>query len=336
MSKTVSWGILSTANIGLKQVIPAIQRAPNCKVVAIASRDLSRARDAADQLAIEKAYGSYEELLADPTIDVIYNPLPNHLHTPWTIKAMEAGKHVLCEKPIALTAAEAELLIDARQRTGMLVAEAFMVRFHPQWQRARELVRTGVIGEVRAIQTLFSYFNADPKNVRNRADIGGGGLYDIGCYAIATARFIFDAEPERVIAAVDQDPQFGTDRLCSALAVFPNNRQLTFICSTQMVPYQRVQICGTQGRIEIEIPFNAPRQSTCRLFIDDGSDLQGSGIRSEQFPACDQYTLQAEAFAGAVTEDPPWPYPIEDAVGNMRVIDALFRSVDSGKWEHPG
>lgn len=335
MNKSISWGILSTANIGIKHVIPAIQRASRCKVVAIASRDAGRARAVADQLAIEKAYGSYEELLADPTIDAIYNPLPNHLHTPWTIKAMEAGKHVLCEKPIALTAPEAEQLVQARERTGKLVAEAFMVRFHPQWLRAREIVQSGQLGEVRAIQTLFSYFNADPKNVRNMAGIGGGGLYDIGCYAIATARFIFGAEPKRVIGAFENDPQFGTDRLCSALALFPQDRQLNFICSTQLVPYQRVQICGTRGRIEIEIPFNAPNQSICRLFIDDGSDLRGSGIRTEQFPACDQYSLQADAFARAVLDEAPWPYPIEDAVCNMRVIDALFRSAASGQWERP-
>jgi predicted dehydrogenase len=248
---------------------------------------------------------------------------------------MEAGKHVLCEKPIALTAPEAEQLIAARERTGKLVAEAFMVRFHPQWLRAREIVHSGALGEVRAMQTFFSYFNTDPHNVRNKAGIGGGGLYDIGCYAIATARFIFAAEPERVIGALDQDPQFGTDRLCGGLALFPGNRQLAFTCSTQLVPYQRVQICGSRGRLEIEIPFNAPKQSSCRLFIDDGSDLAGSGMRSEQFPACDQYALQAEAFARAVRQEAPWPYPIEDALGNMRVIDALFRSAQSGHWEQP-
>ena len=335
MDSQVSWGILSTANIGMKQVVPAIQRAAGCQVVAIASRDLARARAAADRLAIGTAYGSYEELLADPTIDAIYNPLPNHLHTPWTIKAMEAGKHVLCEKPIALTATEAAQLVAARERTGKLVAEAFMVRFHPQWLRARELVQSGAIGEVRAMQTFFSYFNADPDNVRNKVDIGGGGLYDIGCYAIATARFIFDGEPERVIGSLDTDPKFGTDRLCGGLLIFPGNRQLTFTCSTQLVPYQRVQICGTKGRIEVEIPFNAPTQTNCRLLIDDGSDLKGTGIRSEQLPVCDQYTLQAEAFARAVTRQQPWPYPIENAVANMRVIDALFRSAQSGKWEQP-
>lgn len=335
MSDDVSWGVLSTANIGVKQVIPAIQQAPLCAVTAIASRDKTNARAVADQLGIDKAYGSYEDLLADPSIEAIYNPLPNHLHVPWTIKAMEAGKHVLCEKPIALTAAEAEQLIAVRERTGKLVAEAFMVRFHPQWLRARELVLSGAIGEVRAMQTAFSYFNADPKNVRNQAGIGGGGLYDIGCYAIATARFIFGDEPERVIGSFDKDPQFGTDRLSSGLAEFSRGRKLSFFCSTQLVPYQRVQICGEKGRIEIEIPFNAPKKSSCRLFIDDGSDLAGAGIRSEEFPVCNQYSLQANAFARAIRGELTWPHPIEDAVRNMQVIDAFFRSAESSTWERP-
>ena len=335
MTQKINWGILSTANIGVKQVVPAIARAANCRVAAIASRDAQRAREVADQLSIEKAYGSYEELLADPAIDAIYNPLPNHLHTPWTIKAMEAGKHVLCEKPIALDAQEAAQLVAVRERTGKRVAEAFMVRFHPQWLRAREIVASGALGDVRAMQTVFAYYNTDPKNVRNIAGIGGGGLYDIGCYAIATARFIFGAEPEQVIATLDTDPQFGTDRLCGGLARFPGNRQLVFTCSTQMVPYQRVQILGSRGRVEVEIPFNAPRDKSCRLLIDDGSDLAGGGLRSEAMPVCDQYTLQAEAFARAVMQQADWPYPIEDAVNNMRVIDAFFRSAQSGRWETP-
>lgn len=336
MSKQVSWGILSTANIGIKHVIPAILEAPQCRILAVASRNPEQARAVADRFGIEKSYGSYEELLADPAIDAIYNPLPNHLHTPWTIKAMEAGKHVLCEKPIALTADEAQQLVAVRERTGKLVAEAFMVRFHPQWLRAREIVQSGALGEVRSIQTAFCYFNTNPDNVRNKADIGGGGLYDIGCYAIATARFIFGAEPIRAIGAFDRDPQFGTDRLCSGLAEFPGNRHLSFICSTQQAPYQRVQIFGTKGRLEVQIPFNAPANGMCRIFTDDGSDLAGAGIRMEEFPACNQYALQAHAFARAVWNEAEWPYPIENSVANMRVIDALFRSGQSGKWEAIG
>ncbi|MBK9219958.1 MAG: Gfo/Idh/MocA family oxidoreductase [Uliginosibacterium sp.] len=321
--------------MGVQKVIPAIQQDARSIVTAICSRSLDSARSTADKLGIEKAYGSYEALLADPEIDAIYNPLPNHLHVPWTLKALAAGKHVLCEKPIALNTEEAQQLIAAREQSGKLVAEACMVRFHPQWLRAREIVRSGALGEVRAIQTAFSYFNDNPDNVRNRADIGGGGLYDIGCYAIATARFVLDAEPEKVIGAFDFDPNFGTDRLCSGLVRFPGNRQLSFACSTQLVPYQRVQIFGSKGRLEVQIPFNAPPDRPVRLFIDTGSDLYGGGIRVEEIPAVDQYTLQANAFATAILDQQPWLYPIEDAIQNMRVIDALFRSAKSEAWESP-
>lgn len=335
MTKPLRWGILSTANIGVQKVIPAIQQDTRSIVTAICSRSLDSARSTADKLGIEKSYGSYEALLADPEIDAVYNPLPNHLHVPWTLKALEAGKHVLCEKPIALTTEEAQQLIAARDRSGKLVAEAFMVRFHPQWLRARDIVRSGVLGEVRAIQTAFSYFNDNPDNVRNRADIGGGGLYDIGCYAIATARFVLDAEPEKVIGDFDFDPSFGTDRLCSGLVRFPGNRQLSFTCSTQLVPYQRVQIFGRKGRLEVQIPFNAPPDKPVRLFIDTGSDLYGGGIQVEEIPAVDQYTLQANAFSTAILDQQPWRYPIEDAIQNMRVIDALFRSAKTEAWEAP-
>src|SRR5215213_705480 len=258
MARGVSWGVLSTARIGTEKVIPAMQRGAVSRIDAIASRDLARGQQVAARLGIPKVYGSYEELLADPEIEAVYNPLPNHLHVPWTIKAMEAGKHVLCEKPIALTAHEGRQLIDVRERTGRHVAEAFMVRHHPQWQLARDIAGSGRIGEVRAIQTFFSYFLTDPVNIRNQADIGGGGLYDIGCYAILTARYLFGAEPLRAIGLADKDPTMGTDRLTSGLLEFPGGRQLSFTCATQLVPFQRVQIVGTNGRVEVQIPFNAP------------------------------------------------------------------------------
>jgi predicted dehydrogenase len=335
MSHKVNWGVLSTANIGWAKVIPAMQKAAHVNIVAVGSRDLSKAEAMAKDLGIARAYGSYEALLADPEIDAVYNPLPNHLHVPLTLAALEAGKHVLCEKPMALTAMEAGLLREATQHSGKLVSEAFMVRHHPQWQRARALVNSGVIGEVRAIQTFFSYFNTDPANVRNQADIGGGGLYDIGCYAITTARYIFGAEPERVIAMTENDPNFGTDRLTSGLADFGAGRHLTFTVSTQLVPYQRVQICGTKGRIEVQIPFNAPANGETRIFIDSGADLAGGGITSETLPACDQYTVQGEAFSRAVLGQVPLEYGLEDAILNMRIIDAFFRSTHSNHWEKP-
>jgi predicted dehydrogenase len=276
-------------------------------------------------------YASYEELLADPEIEAIYNPLPNHLHVPWTLRAAEAGKHVLCEKPIALTAEEAQRLRAVAGK--VLIMEAFMVRFHPHWLRARELVRLGQIGTLRAVQAFFSYFNSDPRNIRNMADIGGGALYDIGCYPIVTGRFLFEAEPTRAIALVDRDPSFGTDRLTSALVDFGSGRRLDFTVSTQSVPYQRVQICGTKGRIEVQIPFNAPQGARTLLFLDDGSALDGLSVRTETLPESDQYQLQGEVFSRAVRGEIELPYGVEDAVRNMRVIDALFRSETSGRWE---
>jgi predicted dehydrogenase len=272
-------------------------------------------------------------MFADPEIEAVYNPLPNHLHVPVTLEAMKAGKHVLCEKPIALTAAEAEALVEAERASGKLVAEAFMVRWHPQWLTARKLVAEGAIGEVRAVQVGFSYYNDDPTNVRNMNDIGGGGIYDIGCYAIVSGRWFFGSEPERVVSMIDRDPKFGTDRLASALVKFPGSRQLSFMVSTQLVPYQRVQVYGTKGRIEIEIPFNAPPPHACRLFKDSGADLKGSSIEVITIPPCDQYTLQCEAFSKAIRKEAAWPFPITDAVQNMRIIDALYKSGESGKWE---
>jgi len=331
MSEPVRWGVLGVAKIATEKVIPAMQRGKLSRIEAIASRDGSRARAAAEQLGIPKSYGSYEELLADPTIEAIYNPLPNELHTPWTEKALEAGKHVLCEKPIALDAAEARRLIAAREASGKLVAEAFMVRFHPQWRRAREIAQSGAIGEVSAIQTLFAYRLLDPENIRNRPP-GGGGLYDIGCYAILTARFIFEAEPLRVAASLNIDPQFGTDRLVSAIVEFPGGRHLTFSAGTQLAGAQRVCIAGAAGRIEVQIPFNAPIDRPTRIVVDSGADLVGGGARAEEFAVCDQYTLQGEAFSRAVRGEAPLEFPIEDAVANMAVIDACFEAGRSGRW----
>ena len=329
----VRWGILSTAKIGREKVIPAMQQGRMCDVVAIASRSLGRAQQVAADLGIPKAYGSYEELLADPEIEAIYNPLPNHLHVPWSAKAAEAGKHVLCEKPLSLTAAEARTLIEVRDRTGRLIEEAFMVRHHPQWRRVREMVREGRIGRLRATQGFFSYTNLDPSNIRNQADIGGGGIYDIGCYPITTSRFVFEAEPKRVIALIESDPEMKTDRLTSAILDFETG-QASFVCSTQLVPYQRMQVFGAEGRIEVEIPFNAPTDRPCRIFVDDGSGAPStSSAVAETFETVDQYTAQGDDFSMAVRTGKPLEFPIENAVSNMRILDALFRSGESGQWE---
>lgn len=313
-------------------MIPAMQSGERTTVEAIASRDAGKAKAAAAQLGIPKAYGSYEELLADPEIDAIYNPLPNPLHVPWTVKAAEAGKHVLCEKPLSMTLAEAQSLLALRQRTGVLIGEAFMIRCHPQWERVRELLSEGRIGTLRSVLGFFSYNNVDPANIRNRTETGGGGLYDIGCYCIHAARYGFGQEPTRACGLIDRDPSMHTDRLTSALLDFPGG-QAIFTCSTQLVPYQRVQFFGTKGRIEIEIPFNAPPDHGTRILIDAGTDILGSGITTETLPAANQYTLQGDAFARAVQEGTPVPVSLEDGIANMAAIEAIFRSAQTGQWE---
>jgi len=326
----VRWGILSTANIGLAKVIPAMQRGEYCEVVAIASRSLGSAREAARRLGIPRAYGSYEELLADPEIDAIYNPLPNHLHVPWSLKALEAGKHVLCEKPLAPTLAEEQQLFDAAQKYPHLkVMEAFMYRHHPQWQRARQMVRDGKIGELRTIQSFFSYYLDDPANIRNIAEIGGGGMLDIGCYMVSVARFIFGAEPRRVHGLVEYDPVFKTDRLASAMLDFAGGTS-TFTCATQLAPYQRVHIFGTQGRIEVEIPVNAPANQSTRIFYQHGDELE-----EIRLAPCDQYTIQGDLFSQAILNNSEVPTPLSDALANMRVIEAIFRSARNGTWVQP-
>lgn len=326
----VRWGIISTANIGVAKVIPAMLKGKDVAVVAISSRSLKTAKAAARKLGIPHAYGTYEEMLADPGIEAVYNPLPNHLHVPLTLAAAKAGKHVLCEKPLAMNAAEAQLLRKAPKT--VYIAEAFMVRHNLQWIAVRKEVAKGTIGEVRAVHTLFSYFNRDPANVRNIAKIGGGGMMDIGCYAITTARFVFGAEPRRVMGVFDRDPGFKTDRTASGIADFGAGRQLSFTISTQAAPYQRVQILGTKGRIEVEIPFNAPPDRPNRIFIQKMAMNEGRWI---EMPVCDQYTLQAEAFGRVIRgrEKPEWG--LEDGIQNMKIIDAFFRSEKSGKWEKP-
>ena len=331
--KKIRWGVLSTAAIGLRKVIPGMQLGQFSTVDAIASRDLAKAQKAAADCGIARAYGSYEELLEDPEIDAIYNPLPNQLHVPWTIKAAEAGKHVLCEKPLSVTVAEAESLLDVRERTGVKIGEAFMIRSYPQWLRLRELLNDGRIGELRSVVGFFSYFNVDPANIRNRMDSGGGALMDIGCYLIHASRYAFGGQPTRVVASIDRDPQMGIDRLTSAILEFPAG-QAIFTCSTQLIPYQRVHFLGTRGRIELEIPFNAPPDRPTRLFIDSTGDLFGQP-EVETFPTCDQYTLQGDAFSKAILDDTEVPVPLEDAIGNMAVIEAIFSSARSGQWESP-
>ncbi|WP_417687829.1 Gfo/Idh/MocA family protein [Roseibium sp.] len=329
-SKTIRWGILSTAKIGVEKVIPGIQRSRTGRAVAIASRGLERAEAAANELGIDKAYGSYEELLADPDIDAIYNPLPNHMHVPLTLQAVEAGKHVLCEKPIALNADEARQLLNLPK--DRLVAEGFMVRAHPQWIRARDIVRSGALGDLRAIQSFFSYFNDDPGNIRNKPEIGGGALLDIGCYPMVTGRYFFEAEPKRVLSLIDRDPDFGTDRLSSAIMDFGNGRRLDFTVSTQLVPYQRVNLFGTKARLEIMIPFNAPQGEEVTIRLDDGSGFADVSAKPETIGASDQYAELADVFGQAIQGKIDLPYGPADAVQNMAILDAMFESEKADGW----
>lgn len=332
MTEKVRWGVLGAARIAIEKVIPAMQRGEWSQITAIASRDLESARRAALALGIEKAYGSYEELLRDAEIEAVYNPLPNHLHVPWTMKAARAGLHVLCEKPISLNLEEAQKLLEVSRETGVKIQEAFMVRTHPQWLATRELIREGRIGTLRAITAFFSYFNTDATNIRNQVDAGGGALMDIGCYPITLSRFIFGEEPRRVAALLEHDPAMKIDRLTSAMLEFPSG-QATFTCSTQLVPFQRMDFFGTHGRLEVLIPFNAPPDKPVRILIDDGSDLFGAGVEVKEFAACDQYTIQGDLFSRAIREKREQPIPLEDAVNNMAVIEAIHRAAESGGVE---
>ena len=328
--KKLNWGILSTAKIGIEKVIPAMQQGKLSEIVAIASRTHESAREAAKNLKIPKAFGSYQDLLDDTSIDAVYIPLPNHMHVPWTIKALAANKHVLCEKPIALTATEAkELLKETEKFPHLKVMEAFMYRHHPQWIQALELINGGGIGMVKTIHSFFSYYNDDPENIRNMVDIGGGGLMDIGCYCISLARLIFDEEPQRVFGKIEYDPGFETDRICSGILDFVQGTS-TFTCSTQLVPYQRVNVFGTKGRIEIEIPFNAPPDKPCKMLFQNNEIIEEIEIK-----ICDQYTIQGDLFSLAVLKNEKVPTPIEDAVENMKVLEAVIQSAEKEEWCTP-
>jgi predicted dehydrogenase len=327
----VRWGILSTSNFAQRKFIPGLQKSPLIEVAAICSRGIDRAAEAAARLGIQTAYGSYEEMLADPTIEVVYNPLPNDLHAEWTRKAAEAGKHVMCEKPMGMTAVELDVLVGVAHKVH--IAEGFMVRFHPQWQETRELVRGGRLGRVSHMQVAFGYNNVDANNIRNLAANGGGALYDIGCYAIVAARWFMDADPIRVCAVTDIDPNFGTDRLTSALLDFGDGRTCTFQVSTQSVFHQRVHVIGDKARLEITIPFNQPQDAGVTYLLADGTSADGLDATRVDLPTTDQYTAQGEAFSLRVRNEVPTDGPLRDAMMNMRVIDAIFRSAKTGRFE---
>ncbi len=329
--RPVCWGVLGASKFAQAKAVPGMMKAPLVRVLALASRSLEKAQGAAAALGIAHAVGSYEALLQDPQIEAVYIPLPNHLHVPWTLAALAAGKHVLCEKPLALKASDLDPLLRAQASTGLCVAEAFMVRHHPQWQAAQGLVREGRIGQVRSLHCAFSYTNVDPKNIRNQAGIGGGALYDIGCYAVNTARFLLQREPQRVVACANTDPAMHIDRLTSGIMDF-GDVHATFSVSTQQTSHQRVQILGTSGRIEILIPFNAPPDGECQLRVDPGQDVWGTGSETMTFPAVDQYTLQAQAFSQAVRNGGALANDLQDAYKTALTMDALFASIAGAGW----
>ncbi|CAN5322132.1 Gfo/Idh/MocA family oxidoreductase [soil metagenome] len=323
VSEPVRWGVLSTAKIAREKVIPAIARSELANVVAIASRSEEPARKVAQELGIDRAYGSYEDLLADPEIEAVYIPLPNHLHGRWTKAAAMAGKHVLCEKPLATSSAEAREMIASCDRAGVKLMEAFMYRLHPLWVKVRGLVRKGAVGDVLAIQGFFAYRNLEPDNIRNIVETGGGALLDIGCYPVNVSRMLFGGEPNRVEALIRRDPAFGTDVLTSVLLDF-DSRHATFTCSTQLEDDQRIHIQGTKGRLTIEIPFNIPPDRPTRiLHFAGGKPPTEPGVTIHEVPAADQYTVQVDAFSHAVRHDTPVPTPPEDAVANLEVLERI-------------
>ncbi len=332
MSDRVGWGVLGAARIAVNKVIPAMQAGAYSRVVAIASRSLENAEAAARALGIRRAYGSYHALVEDPDVEAVYIPLPNHLHLPWSLRAAERGKHVLCEKPIGLNAAEAEALLAARDRTGVAIGEAFMVRVHPQWAAAVELVRAGRIGEARSLDGHFSFFLDDEHNVRHVAAYGGGALLDVGCYLVNVARLVFGGEPSRAFAAMERDPRTGVDVRTSLVLEF-GDRVATGTCGMRSARHQRVEVFGTRGRLEVEVPFGVPPDRQTHVTVDGGSDAIDPWRERIAFGPLNQYTLQGDLFSRAIREGGPVPCPLEDSVANMRVLDALARSALTGKWE---
>ena len=325
--KPVVWGVLSVSvHYGLR-IHTYLSKSPLVQLRGIASRDKKRAENAARELGMPRAYGSYEELLADKEIEAVYIPLPNHLHAEWVKKAADAGKHVLCEKPFAMNAREAEQAFAHARSKGVLAMEAFMYRFHPQWKRAREIVKAGEIGDVQAVSTVFAYMLKDPTNIRNILAAGGGGIPDIGCYAVSSARFLIGREPTRVISLVHRDPDMGTDILSSGILDFGTTRSV-FTVGTQSHNTQRVHVLGSGGELSVLLPFNAYPDAPMQVSVSTGV-----GTRQVYTPATDQYVEMFEAFSRAVREGGAAPTPPEDAIANMKSLDALFKSEKSGAWE---
>jgi len=326
----IKWGVLGASKLAVEKIIPAMADQEIFEVNAIASRSMEKAKNISEILSIPLYFGSYEELIQDPAIDVVYIPLPNDLHVEYALKCVAAGKHVLCEKPLSLNAADIDQLIQARDRHNVKVGEAFMVKTHPQWVKTKELVQSGELGKVSLVHGFFSYHNVKPENIRNKPEHGGGAIWDIGCYPVFTSRYVLGEEPIRLVASMEYDKTFKTDKLASVLMEFPSSRVL-FSVSTQLVPYQRMQFFGDQKELEVRIPFNAPPDRACEVRIHSG-DLFNEKYDTLSFEVCNQYTLQAQAFTQSIVDDTEVPVPLEDSKANAKVLEAIFLSAKEGRW----
>ena len=325
--KPVTWGVLSVASHFVGRINTNVRKSPLNVVQAISSRSMERAKAAASRLGIPRAYGSYADLLADKEIEAVYIPLPNKLHAEWVKKAADAGKHVLCEKPFAMNAEEAQEAFDYGKRKGVLVMESLMYRFHPQWIRAGEIVRDGELGEIHAVNAFFSYMIPYPGNVRNIPEIGGGGMRDVGSYCVSAARFLMGVEPKRVLALMHRDPGLKTDTLSTGVLDFGKARSV-FTVGTQTQAWQQVDVVGSGGRLTVHIPFNANPDTPAQITV-----TAWNGTRAVYTPVADQFVEVFDAFSRAVRAGGPVPQPPEDTVANQKVIDALFKSEKSGTWE---
>lgn len=324
--KKMKFGVLGVSGHFLKRIVFPLMESETVEIYAIASRNIKRAQETAEKYGIPKFYGSYEELLDDPEIDAIFNPLPNHMHKEWIFKSADAKKHMLCEKPLTLDTEETNEVIEYIKDSGIKLMEAFMIRFHPKWQKAKALIDNGYIGKVRHIQTVFSYNNQDPSNIRNIKEVGGGALLDIGCYAINTARYILGKAPKRVISMIDEHPEFGTDMTTSAILDYGDAVSL-FTVSTSAFPQQQVKIFGTEGTLTVTIPFNDISEVPGKLLFENNS----ASMEIEVEPV-NQYRLMFEAYAKSIVDDTEVPLPLSDSLLNMKTIDAVFKSAKTGEW----
>ncbi len=317
------WGILGAAKIARNRVIPAIQSSKNGIVTAIASRNPQNVEVYAEETGITRIYDNYDALISSSDIDVVYIPLPNHLHVPYAIKAARAGKHVLCEKPIALSATELQQLIKVQSETGMLIQEAFMVMSNPLWSKAKAMIQNGVVGELRTLSGNFSYMNTDPGNVRNVPEYGGGALMDIGCYLTLASLYFFDQDPVDSNGYQILDPEFGVDYLTSGAIEFPSGHAI-ITCSTQSMPQQSLILEGTTGRIRFEIPFSHPDDHPGVFYLDSGPDIFRLSSDRIEVPAFNHYRNHVEYFAEIVVGERQNHFDLEYSLRNMKLIDALM------------